>query len=338
MEVIKQVIKSVINFLEILITEYTVLTILGLLIIIGLIAWCSITALNKAKKRKIKEQQEYKKTVIQSLTEEEINKISKNSANPEAAKEHLTQEAHITPSKPINSAPKTNDITTEEVPASKPEEVYTPSVKGVPKVSIEIKSKPIETETAVTQTKPAVKKEVKPNESKATKPQTKKAEQPKKSVKKEEPAVKLSPKLEVKISKPTATATTKNKTVKNAEPTPQPVEDKKRIYSGKWKIVREADGFYAVLIASNGGTLLQTELYRSLSSVKSGIETIKKNIDGGNFAISVDKYGHYRFKLFNRTNRLICVSEDYSSKSKCESGIESVKRFAKTETVIFEDN
>ena len=64
---------------------------------------------------------------------------------------------------------------------------------------------------------------------------------------------------------------------------------------------------------------------------------IKKNIDGGNFAISVDKYGHYRFKLYNLSNRLICMSEDYSSKAKCESGIESVKRFAQTASVIQEE-
>ena len=71
--------------------------------------------------------------------------------------------------------------------------------------------------------------------------------------------------------------------------------------------------------------------------MKNGIDTIKKNIDGGNFAISVDKYGHYHFKLFNSNNRYICVSEDYSSKNKCESGIESVKRFAKTDTIIIEE-
>ena len=50
MEAVKQFIKSVIDFLDILISEYAVLTILGLLIIIGLIAWGSISAFNKAKK------------------------------------------------------------------------------------------------------------------------------------------------------------------------------------------------------------------------------------------------------------------------------------------------
>jgi uncharacterized protein YegP (UPF0339 family) len=75
-----------------------------------------------------------------------------------------------------------------------------------------------------------------------------------------------------------------------------------------------------------------------MSGVKSGIETIKKNVESGNFAISIDKYDHYHFKLFSKSNKLICVSEDYSSKAKCESGIASVKRFATDATIILEES
>ena len=115
------------------------------------------------------------------------------------------------------------------------------------------------------------------------------------------------------------------------------VEEPKRAYVGKWKIVQEGSNYFARLIASNGSTLLQTENYKSLSSLKNGIETIKKNIELGNFAVSIDKNGHYRYKLFNLSNRLIFVSQDFSSKAKCESGIESVKRFSKDAQVIIED-
>ncbi len=109
-------------------------------------------------------------------------------------------------------------------------------------------------------------------------------------------------------------------------------------YSGKWKIVQVDGKYYAQLLASNGGKLLKTELYASLSGAKNGINTIKKNIDDGNFTISSDKYGHYRFKLFSKLNRLICVSDDYSSRDKCDKGIESVKRFAKSAYIILEEN
>ena len=67
------------------------------------------------------------------------------------------------------------------------------------------------------------------------------------------------------------------------------------------------------------------------------IETIKKNITVGNFATSVDKNGRYCFKLFSKSNRLICVSDYYSSKAKCDGGINSVKRFAETANVIIEE-
>ena len=149
-------------------------------------------------------------------------------------------------------------------------------------------------------------------------------------------------------NKPAATSVTKTSDANKVAAAPTkpakvaPSEQKtaqahKQAYAGKWVIVKDEDGkYYAKLLASNGGVLLQTENYSSLSGVKNGIQTIKKNVDGGNFATSIDKYGHYRFKLFSMSNRLICQSEDYSSKAKCESGINSVKRFAKTELIINE--
>ena len=82
---------------------------------------------------------------------------------------------------------------------------------------------------------------------------------------------------------------------------------------------------------------MRTKTYTSLSGIKNGIETIKKNIDAGNFVIRVDKHDHYAFSLLSPTNQLICISEDYSSKAKCENGIESFKRFAKTASVLVEE-
>ncbi len=146
-------------------------------------------------------------------------------------------------------------------------------------------------------------------------------------------------KSSAKATKSTTTkpTTTKTETSKpNDVITQKPI--KKQAYLGKWKI-KELDGkFFAELVASNGSLLLRTEKYTSISGVKNGIETIKKNIDNGNVVISLDKHGHYHFKLYSNTNRLICVSEDYSSKAKCESGIESVKRFAQTPTIIREES
>lgn len=137
----------------------------------------------------------------------------------------------------------------------------------------------------------------------------------------------------VEVEKAKKSSSKKNSTTKKSSK-PKTTRE----YTGKWKIKKEDGKFYAELTASNGGILLKTELYSSMSSLKNGIETLKKNIETGNIVITFDKNGHYRFKVFNHTNRLICISESYSSKAKCESGILSVKRFAKSDAIIVEES
>ncbi len=122
-------------------------------------------------------------------------------------------------------------------------------------------------------------------------------------------------------------ATTKKAVKKDSEVQKTPTKTK---YAGKWLIYAEGGKYAANLVASNGEVLLRTEFYSALSGIKSGIETIKNNIAKDNFAISMDKNENYFFKLFSSSTRLLCISEGYSSKSVCESAIESVKRFAKT--------
>ena len=177
-----------------------------------------------------------------------------------------------------------------------------------------------------------IKKEKEPVEKKS------KAKTQTKTVQKQ--AVESEPNKNVEPLKDTSTKEVAKSSDKKPVQKKKPVQQttKKQAYTGKWKIKKEDTKFYSELTASNGGLLLRTETYTSLTGVKNGITTIKKNIDGGNFVISLDKYGHYRFKLYSSSNRLICVSEDYSSKAKCESGIESVKRFAKTASIIQEES
>ena len=286
MEVIK-------DFLYKLGNDYLYWTLAIIIALVILIFLCIVLHEYKKRTKAEKSKEKFKQSALQSLTPEEIDNISNNSANPKEVKEYLTAEVVIPT-----------------------EKVATKTQKGK---SAKTSSK------KKTQTND--KKEEKPTQTKTVK----KAETKKELARAET-------KTETKNTKNTA-QTKKQTATKPATTTQKPVEqeNEKRRYTGKWKISQEDEGYIATLTASNGGTLLKTEKYKSISGVKNGIETIKKNIDVGNFAISVDKYGHYRFKLFNVSNRLICVSEDYSSKNKCENGIESVKRFAKTDTVIIEE-
>ena len=108
-------------------------------------------------------------------------------------------------------------------------------------------------------------------------------------------------------------------------------------YSGKW-IINTFDGrFFADLKASNGEIMLRTESYSSLSGIKSGIDTLKKNIDMENYAISLDKNGNFVFKIFSTAKRLLCVGEGYSTREQCEKAFASVKRFSKTAVIVVND-
>ena len=125
----------------------------------------------------------------------------------------------------------------------------------------------------------------------------------------------------------------KKEVVKESQTTTCPQQKPKAKYTGKWQIYSENGRYAANLVASNGEVLLRTESYSALSGIKSGIETIKNNIERDNFALSVDKNGNYFFKLFSSSTRLLCISEAYTTKAVCESAINSVKRFSKTAVI-----
>ena len=110
----------------------------------------------------------------------------------------------------------------------------------------------------------------------------------------------------------------------------QKAVDKKSGYTGKWLITEVEDMFMAQLFASNGELLLSSEAYSTSASAKSAIETITTNGKAGNFIIDVDKKGRYFFKLRNSQKSTLCVGETYSQLAKCQSAIDSVRRFLET--------
>ncbi len=117
--------------------------------------------------------------------------------------------------------------------------------------------------------------------------------------------------------------------------------DKAAKYSGKWLICRvlTADGatddetYFFELHASNGEKLLSSEEYTSYNGALRGIATHKANIEKGNFKITLSKKGDYIFKLLSGKNMLLCMGEHYATKLRCESAIESTKRFARTAVI-----
>lgn len=113
-------------------------------------------------------------------------------------------------------------------------------------------------------------------------------------------------------------------------------------YIGKWIIrkhkTEDEEVFYFELFASNGEKLISSEEYTTYAGAVNGIETHKTNIERGNFRVSFTKKGDFIFKLLNGNGQLLCLGEHYKTKSRCESAIESVKRFAKSAPVYAESD
>ncbi len=296
---------AILNFFETLFNDHFYVIVIAVILfsvsIVGLIVFFQIRKTQKEDKM----YKEHADNVLNSLTPEEIQNISQNVADKETLYEILAS------TKKSSEEAKRNDSKAKTVKASKQEEAD--------KVSKQEEAVSPERETAV-----ADEAQKKSSRKKATpKPISNSKEVTAKISESNEESKKVSASKEAiaKVGEPS----------KEAKAT--------RAYTGKWKIKLDGESgkYYAELTASNGGLLLKTELYTALHSLKNGIEIIKKNVESGNIVISLDKYGHYRFKIFNSTNRLICISEDYSSKAKCESGIESVKRFSKSASIIIEE-
>ncbi len=114
-------------------------------------------------------------------------------------------------------------------------------------------------------------------------------------------------------------------------------------YKGKWVICRVLtdanDGtemFFFELRASNGEKLLSSEEYTTYQGALRGIQTHKTNILKGNLKVTLSKKGDYIFKLLSGKNMLLCLGENYPTKARCESAIDSTIRFAAT--AIIDEN
>lgn len=332
------------NYIVNVVENHFAILIAAILLFVVIIAGAIILSLKMKRKNKERAEREYKEE-LNKISKEELDNIASNTSNPDILyKSFETQNKDAVNS--VKGGDKNVDTdnfvenkidisdTVKEVENSTAvgEKIETENDKTTNKNDGELPTQPANGDVAKTIITPVKKSSDKPTKSTATKPS---ASQKKSS---DKPAETNDAKPSTSQKKPKATQlkTSDKQEAVTSQKTQSP---HKQTYVGKWIIVKnEEDKYFAKLLASNGGVLLKTENYSSLSGVKNGIQTIKKNVDSGNFATSIDKYGRYRFKLFSMSNRLICQSEEYSSKAKCVNGINSVKRFAKTEVIISEND
>ncbi len=120
----------------------------------------------------------------------------------------------------------------------------------------------------------------------------------------------------------------------------------------KFVIRTVASGVKFDLKASNGQTILTSEVYNTDAACRNGIESVQKNAPAAKvenqteqdfqvqtnpkFEIYQDKAGQYRFRLKARNGAIIGVSENYNSKASCIGGMESVQKNAAEAEIVEE--
>jgi uncharacterized protein len=103
-----------------------------------------------------------------------------------------------------------------------------------------------------------------------------------------------------------------------------------KIMAGKFLLKKTEKGqFMFNLKASNGQTILTSELYQAKAGALAGIESVKKNAaNDANFERKTSKKDEPYFALKSTNGQVIGMSEMYSSKAAMENGIASVKENA----------
>jgi uncharacterized protein YegP (UPF0339 family) len=98
--------------------------------------------------------------------------------------------------------------------------------------------------------------------------------------------------------------------------------------AGKFELNTSSNGkFFFNLKASNGQTILSSEMYESKSAAENGIESVKKNApDDARYDRRTASNGDPYFVLKASNGQEIGRSEMYKSTAAMENGIESVKK------------
>ena len=120
---------------------------------------------------------------------------------------------------------------------------------------------------------------------------------------------------------------------------------------GKFVIKESETGFHFNLVAGNGQIIGSSEKYKSESSCKDGIDSVRRSSVGEiedqtvegfatvkhpKFEVYEDKGGKFRFRLKARNGEIILPSQAYKDKASCLKGIESVKANAPEAEVVKE--
>ena len=111
-------------------------------------------------------------------------------------------------------------------------------------------------------------------------------------------------------------------------------------------------GFTFNLKAANGQVVATSQVYKSEATLKTGIESVKKNapiaavedqtVEGfateknPKFEIYTDKKGEFRFRLKAKNGQIIATGEGYTTIKACKNGVASIQKNAPDAPVVKE--
>ena len=106
--------------------------------------------------------------------------------------------------------------------------------------------------------------------------------------------------------------------------------------AGKFEIYKDKAGeFRFRLKSSNGQNILASEGYKSKSSCKNGIESVKKNSSNeAMYEKKETKAGKFSFNLKSRNSQVIGTSQSYATVASRDNGIKSVGNSAPDAAVV----
>ena len=97
----------------------------------------------------------------------------------------------------------------------------------------------------------------------------------------------------------------------------------------------KAGEFRFRLKAGNGEIILSSEGYSSKDGCSNGIQSVIRNsADVDRFIKKQTDSGQFRFNLTATNGQVIGVSQNYSSESGCDNGMQSVARSAQDASVV----
>ena len=122
---------------------------------------------------------------------------------------------------------------------------------------------------------------------------------------------------------------------------------------GKFVIKGTKNGGYKFdLVAGNGEIIANSQVYKSMRTLKVGMASVIKNSQAPvedqtaeplvaakcpKYEVYKDKAGEFRFRLKASNGQIIAIGEGYSAKAGCLNGIDSIGRNATADAKVVKE-